>query len=224
MVNLLENHFQNNLHAILQYGSSTTSTHPADVDIMVVLKRKQHVSDDLLFLKKTIRLLSDTYWDMQLIYTNEMINDNNFSLDSHGCFFVLVLKEAKVLWGENPFLGITPDEREIIKSVVRKLQYYVFRARQMFLGEIYRSKDRNLLFHRKKLLMAMVSIMLCNNPKPSKNVLDDFTKLYPEYLKDSEKSMLCVQEKEIPIENALTIYEKLYDLALSIEKLHGRPL
>jgi hypothetical protein len=216
VVNSFVDYFKTNLQSVLLYGSSTTSVHPADIDIIIVLKRKESVSKNLQFLKRISRNFPDVYFDLQLMYAREINDPDTFSLDSHGCFFYLVLKEAQIFWGMNPFIASTPNNKKVVESVVRKLQYYVFRARQMFLGETYRSKDKNPDFHRKKLLMAMVSILLCKNPKPSSMPLDDFVISYPEYLKESEIASINNDANPITIETAMPIYEKLYDLALDI--------
>lgn len=217
-IDLLVSYFAGNLRAVLQYGSSTTSTHPADIDILVVLQHKGDTSSDLRLLKKIERRFREIYFDLQLMYSEEITDVNNFSLDSHGCFIALVLKRANVLWGHNPFVDATPDREEVKKSIVRKLQYYIFRARQMFLGEPYRSKDKSRDFHRKKLLMAIVSLLLFNNSTLYTDPLKEFIRRHPECLTGVEADMLRNRVKPLSITLALPIYEKLYNLALELTK------
>ncbi len=206
--------FKENLQAILYYGSSVLQNSHTDVDIAIILKKKIAPSKDLYELRRIASQFPEIIFDLSITYCEEITTANNFSHDSHGCFFVYVFKEAAVLWGENPFLDVTPDLEALRESVVRKLQYYVFRARQMLIGETYQIKDKNRDFHRKKILMGLTGILLCRSLKLPESPLEDFEANYPGYLTSQEIRALSMGKKPLSIREAHPIYEKLYTFGL----------
>ncbi len=208
--------FGDNLVGVLLYGSSLTSTHPADLDLLVLLNNKADVCADLMALKAFKEKYPAVYFDLQLIYAQEYSDPNNFSLDSHGCFFLAILRRAHVLWGVNPFVSLEASPEAILKSAVRKLQYYSFRARQMYLGEAYRSKDQNRDFHRKKLIMAMTDVLLAVGQEAPLDVLAKFCQVFPDQLTPTEVEILSSTGLPLDIHDAIGLYEKLYSIVLNL--------
>lgn len=210
--------FGGNLLSVLQYGSTLTSTHPADMDLLVVVRDKFDPRADLDFLRQVTVDFPEIHFDLQLLYAEEIHDADNFSLDSHGCFFVSILQQARVLWGTNPFLHMQPSPIEVARSVTRKLQYYCFRARQMYIGEAYRSKDRNHDFHRKKLIMAMGDLLLAAGIQASGDVRRFFSEHFPSILSRKELDAMAPASQPLLIADAISIYEKLYSLALDLSR------
>lgn len=208
--------FGDNLVGVLLYGSTLTSTHPADVDMLILLRVKADVCADLLAMKTFKSNFPTVYFDLQVIYADEYRDADNYSLDSHGCFFQAILSRAQVLWGENPFLKLQPSQEEVRKSVVRKLQYYCFRARQMYLGEAYRSKDQNHDFHRKKLIMALTDVLLAVGEPVPRNSLNRFCEKFPGVLTAEDIEIVNSTGLPLQIEEAMVLYEKLYNFVLNL--------
>lgn len=207
--------FGENLMGILIYGSTMRITKPHDVDILVILKQKKDAITDLDILKKILPTI-DNRPDMQLVYSDEIGNGNTFSLDTHGPFIIEQLKRALVLYGLNPFVGIEIISEIRSASVLQKLQYYTFRARQEFLGYLVISKDRNKDFHRKKILFAMQDLLIAQTREgiDPVTVITRFSEVFPGVLKSSELERIVTDTEVLNIREALPYYECLYNQAL----------
>jgi len=209
--------FKSNLLSILLYGSNIKKVSKKnDIDLIIILKEKNSSSKDLRILRRVLQTRKD-FVDLQLLYEKELINGDTFSLDTHGQFIIEELKKAIPLYGDNPFVGFFLSISLIQLSIMHKLQYYVFRARQEYLGYGFSTKDKSKDFHRKKIIMAMLDLLLAKQItiNDQKNILKIFIKNFPGVIKDEFYSLLN-EKKLLDIEEAMPIYEVLYDKALSI--------
>ena len=208
--------FKDNLSSILCYGSTTENPlETNDVDIIIILKNKHDIQKDMALLKK-ILVQEQKNIDTQLMYEKELANGNVFSLDTHGPFIVEELKKAIPLYGDNPFIKLNIYNDVRLASVIQKLQYYVFRARQASLGNPILTKDKNGNFHRKKLKMAMLDLLIAKQVtlNNSDDIIKTFIKYYPKII-TKEFQFLLDRAKPLESLEALPIYEALYDEALS---------
>ncbi len=215
LVNKLISGFKENVLSILLYGSAIeNNSETNDVDIIIILKNKNNIINDIKLIKEHI--LEKNNIDAQLLYEKELTSGNTFSLDTHGQFIVEELKQALPLYGDNPFMKLNINQEICKASVIQKLQYFVFRARQASLGYAILTKDNNHDFHRKKLKMAMLDLLIAKQVKVNKSedIIEVFNKHYPEII-TKEFQALFNQRKSLEPLEALPIYESLYDEALS---------
>jgi esterase/lipase len=104
--------------------------------------------------------------------------------------------------------------------VVAKIQYYVFRARQLFLGYQVGAKDKSNDFHKKKIILAMQDVLFFNGVYSKDDVINRFKKHHPETLTNNDYLMLTGRDNDIT--KYLPIYENIYSLVLTLAK--ERPL
>ena len=168
------------------------------------------------------RLDATIHLDLQLIYEREIAQAEHFSLDSHGVFFCYILQHATVLYGFNPFLTKQPSILNTQRSVVNKLQYYVFRARQQALGIDVPTKHPSKDFHRKKILLAVQDILLMRHKKLALTSVTVFSKHFPKFFSPAHVRLLK-DKKPLSIEQALPIYEQLYLLAQQLVHAPTKP-
>lgn len=209
--------FKDNLRSILLYESDIKDiAEKNDIDMIIVLKIKRSSSKDIRIIRQFLHSEKKNV-DLQILYEKELANGNAFSLDSHGQFIVEELKHAIPLYGDNPFTSLSPSIPMVQLSVIQKLQYYVFQARQEYLGYNFPTKDQSKDFHRKKLRMAMLDLLLAKQItlKKSEDVIEIFIQNYPGIITDKFRFSLN-KKTPLNIEEALPIYEALYDEALSL--------
>ncbi|MCX6813496.1 MAG: hypothetical protein NTV77_03425 [Candidatus Azambacteria bacterium] len=211
-VKIIKQKFSNNLRSVLFYGSAKEGAEFNDFDIIVILQNKINPLSDLSLLKE-IKNQEAGNIDLQLIYSEEIFHPSMFSLDTHGSFILKILKNAKVLEGENPFTNFEPESKDLKRSVLAKIQYYIFRARQAFMGyEIY-SKDKGSNFHQKRILLAIQDILFYDNVVLEENILNQFKRRYPSIFTDNELIILS-DKSDASLGTVIPMYEKLYSLAL----------
>ncbi len=207
--------FKNNLSSILLYGSNLDQYRKTnDIDMIIILKIKKSSLEDLKKIREILCGIEKDI-DLQLLYEKELTDGNTFSLDTHGQFIVEELKNAIPLYGENPFVLLFPSAQICQLSIVQKLQYYIFRARQELLGYNFSTKDQSKDFHRKKIKMAMLDLLLAKQItlKTTENIFKVFIQNYPKTITDNFH-LLLKERAPLEIEGALPIYEALYDEAL----------
>lgn len=214
VVNGLLNSFGQRLCSVLLYGSRArqTNSEHSDADIVIVLSREHgKENSDIASLKEVLSPQSNLRPDTQLIYEDELIDTRWLSLDTHGSFIALELQKASILYGNNPFEFLQPSREEIIMSVVRKLQYYVFRLRQLSFGKEFHSKDAPIIdFHRKKIQMAVTDLSYIM-PESPEEILDDRSRTQFE------------SEHPLSVSSSLKIMEELYEKAREVAKVY-KPL
>lgn len=202
-----------NVHAVLLYGS-TVDGYGYDIDLLVILDQKQDVLGDTQKLRAIRENYSDVKLDLQLLYLEELVPENSFSLDAHGAFIVSVLKSAITLFGTNPFLAMEPDALCVASDALQKIQYYIFRARQAAFGCGVLHKDTNPDLHRKKLKKIMQDILLANGMSVKSDEIEKkFFALHTTVFNQQEMD-LFTSDQSLEILEALPLYERLYHFAL----------
>lgn len=202
-----------NLSSILLYGSSKQKKDFWDIDFLVILKDNHFKLNDLNELKKIAKEFSGFTLDLQFVYIKELKSPNVFSLDAHGAFFSRILKRATVLYGDNPFLDFEPSRKQLLVSLVTRIQRYLFHARQEYILGGRHNKDRNPLFHQKYVIRSMFDLLMMN-----KEWLENYEvkiliqRKYPNVF--SEKDWEILLSNSDNIEHYILLYEKVYDLAL----------
>jgi hypothetical protein len=213
----LQEHFDDNLHSVLLYGSSLLYKNYWDLDLMILLKEKKHPKKDLVFLKKIFKNHKGAVLDLQLFYLKEVENPDLFSLDAHGAFFSSILAKANVLFGENPFVLHAPSSQIITVSLINRIQRYIFQARQEYLGIVRHNKDRNPKYHQKHLLRTIFDLMLLFEPcKDADEAEVLFYIRYPNAFSTQQKTLIETSKGDIS--DFIEMYEIVYDIALEISK------
>jgi predicted nucleotidyltransferase len=216
LVGQIVSKFKDNLRSVLLYGSAARGAGKTnDLDMVMVLKTKNSSLKDLQIIKEILHD-GENNVDLQLLYQKELTNGNTFSLDTHGAFVIEELKNAIPLYGDNPFRLLYPSSQMYQLSVVQKLQYYVFRARQACMGYNFSTKDQSEDFHRKKIRMAMLDLLIAKNISVEKSdtIFEVFIKHYPGIITKTFHT-LFTRKTPLEINEALPLYEALYDEALS---------
>lgn len=213
MVDQLKDKFGDKLRSILVYGSVLRDKAPSDIDLIVLLKEKDTI-EDLKKLKQVTEDYEDGVLDMQLLYNEEIVNPKLFSLDTHGSFFVEVLKHSKAVYGDNPFDEIVTENEDRQRSALNKVQNYMFRARQEAIGLGRHSKDINPFYHRKKIMRIMDDIMIFDgNLGDRTEIIKRFIVSYPDVLNESDMKIMS-EDKVYSIEEYMVLYEKLYSFLI----------
>jgi len=153
-----------NVACILLHGSLLFNPHlsPQDVDLVVVLKRKDR--RDCVLLRKLIvqSRLSRLSIQLHLVYMEEIpTNADFFSLHTCGPFFIYHLRQAEVLFGENVFDTVSgPSDYHLQLSLLQKIQQYTFQLRNLVVktgriseGELRQVRKRSIVV-LKDLLMS----------------------------------------------------------------------
>lgn len=216
---LLTQHFVdaygNNLRSVLFYGSSVMGA-GHDLDILIILKTKSNANEVTEKLSRIKNQYSKHRLDLQLVYENELREANLFSLDAHGTFIIPVLRKAQVLFGDNPFKNLYPDEANLASDILQKIQYYIFKARRTAIGYTNSYTDTNPDIHRKKILKIIYDINLAElGATDYFKTLSLFQKRHPHVL-DAKDFAILRKRSVLRIKDALMIYEKLYSLALAL--------
>src|SRR3989344_857558 len=141
--------FRPNLTSVLLYGSSKSGGDFWDIDFLIILKKNRLKLDDLNQFKEIAKKFTDLTLDLQFMYEKEVKSPDTFSLDAHGAFFTKILKRATSLYGSNPFLDFEPTRRQLLVSLVTRIQRYLFHARQDYIIGGRHNKDRNPKYHQK---------------------------------------------------------------------------
>ena len=216
----IQEEFTNNLLSVLVYGSVIRGEDNSDLDLIVILRRKEDCGSDIKKLSNIIDTNSNEKFDMQLFYENEIMNSKLFSLDAHGSFFLEILKNAYPLFGSNPFISLQLEEEERQRGALNKIQNYIFRVRQEAMGLGRHSKDSNPLYHKKKILRVIDDILIFDGDfEDGSNNLETFLKSYPEILSKTEISKI-IGDTAYQLQDYLEIYEKLYSFIIKKANKH----
>lgn len=211
----LIHHFSKNLSSVLLYGSSTKQEKFWDLDLLILLHSKNTPAEDLSFLKTIFSTYQEHTLDLQLFYAEEVVCANTFSLDAHGAFFSKVLSDATVLYGENPFSKLTPNEDLVTISLLNRIQRYIFQARQEYLGVGRFNKDKNPEYHKKHLRRTLLDVMMlfgtCYDVNEAERA---FKKLYPNVF--TKKEWDVFEHASGTIEEYISLYEKVYEIAQEV--------
>lgn len=213
----LHEQFGSQVVGALLYGSAIRGERWWDTDLLVVLRAKADVLGDLRRLRALRQEHRRLKLDLQLVYLDEIASQHAFSLDAHGAFLVPVLREAHVVLGLNPYRTVRVSRHALRSSVVRKLQYYVFRARQDAMGVRVPHKDgHSTRFHRKRLILAMQDILLANTG--SLISVDAapcaFERMFPGAVAPS--LLRTLGSGKLTERESLLFWQQLYDLTLRL--------
>lgn len=211
-------YFKDNLLSIILYGSSQEKNDFWDLDLIVVLKTKGSVINDLLFLKKITHEFGEETLDLQLFYSYEISSAEMFSLDAHGSFFSKILASATVIYGENPFLSMNPEPEAVVTSLINRIQRYVFQARQEYIGRGRHNKDNNPLYHQKHLRRALFDLMFMYTPcRDDKHAEELFKEHFPTGLNNEDWMFLGSESDDIT--KYIILYEKIYKIAIETSRI-----
>lgn len=213
-----ESYFKERLHTILQIGSSINAEKDInDIDLIIILKIKEQL-DDLLEVRKILRLYEDFTFDVQVINLSD-INNQTFSHFSHGIFFAKFLAEANTIFGDNPFCDLKIDKKLVLVSVIQKIQYYYFRAKAFILENKYLNdlNQKDYSYHKKKILLMLIDYWLAKNNevlslKSSSDILMIMKTLN---LKDIDiLNFLTSDYRPYKFEDIFIIYDKVYKMIM----------
>jgi len=202
-----------NVSSILLYGSIKLGGDFWDVDILIILKENKFEFGDLNLLKKIAQEFSGAVLDLQFMYEEEIKSPNIFSLDAHGAFFTRILKRATVLYGKNLFLNFEPNEKQLLVSLVTRIQRYLFHARQEYILGGRHNKDKNPKYHQKHVMRSMFDLLMMTQEwLENEDVKDLINKKYPGIFSKEDWNILSSDSDNI--EDYIILYEKIYSLVL----------
>jgi hypothetical protein len=207
------NKLESNLDSILLYGSSRLSGDFWDIDFLIILKENKFYFTELNLLKKIAQEFKGITLDLQFMYEKEIKSPNIFSLDAHGAFFTRILKRATPLYGLNPFSNFEPSKKQLLVSLVVRIQRYLFHARQEFILGGRHNKDRNPKYHQKHVIRSMFDLLMMNQEwLENDEVKDLINSKYPKVFTNEDWKMLSSESDDI--KDYVLLYEKVYNLAL----------
>lgn len=176
----IKENFGNRLISILIYGSNIhkmaygNGNLTNDVDMVIIFDKSE--SEDLDILA-TIFKKYPCDIQLQLLYkkTDFPIDSNLYSINTHGPFFISRLKNAKAIYGPNPFENLKIKQNDLMsKDLLFKIQQYIYEMRNHILKDNTKIKD----FFTKKLywiifdyLVAMNEIDVTRTNLESKEIL-----------------------------------------------------
>lgn len=202
-----------NVSSVLLYGSSKAGQNYWDVDILVILKENKFNKDILNTLTEIAKEFNEQTLDLQFVYEKEIKSPDLISLDAHGAFFSRILKRAVSLYGVNPFLEYEPSRRQLVVSLVTRIQRYLFHARQEYILGGRHNKDRNSLYHKKHVLRSMFDLLLIHKEwLENDEVMELFVKKYPNVFTIDDWDILGSNSDNV--DDYVLLYEKVYNLAL----------
>lgn len=205
----------------LLYGSRTTGRNKekSDYDIVVILDEAK--AGDIESIKALNK--GGLNSDLQLTYAKELPSDADFiSWDSSGPFYYFVISSAITIIGKNPFdLVKPPDEKAILISTLSKMQYYIYRIRQIMLGSS--KNNTNALYFTKCIppIMRMIIELQGKWYGDEFDAMEDFNYMFPNVFSDEEiKKMQMAIENDKPLEmnEVYSIYTKLYHTSINFLK------
>lgn len=204
----------NDISSILLYGSSKLSLDYWDIDILIVLKENKFNKDILNALTEIADEFDEQILDLQFVYEKEIKSADLISLDAHGAFFSRILKRAVSLYGVNPFLEYEPSRKQLVVSLVTRIQRYLFHARQEYILGGRHNKDRNSLYHKKHILRSMFDLLMIHREwLENDEIKAIFTKKYPDVFTANDWNILDSNSDDVG--DYILLYEKVYDIALT---------
>lgn len=205
-------YFNDNLKCILHLGSSVEiKNKPNDIDIIVILNKRE-TSEDVKVVREIVSKIKGVV-DIQVI-SMEDIDSWNFSHFTHGQFFAYFLKEAKVIFGENPFINIFIPEKIVDASVFQKVQYYYCKAKNFFIknDDINRMMNiKEYSLHQKKILLMLLDFWVTKEKIVLEKEKADFgqilTELGLDRIYEAEKEFFTLKFKEMSFARMFDLYQ-----------------
>lgn len=185
---------KSNLEVLLLLGSRmrVAETIFSDYDFICVLKRH-----NVRHLTRLRNLVAQTsfYTDMPVMFCNEIPDDpNEFSVANQGCYYLEVLKRARVLHGQNIFLEYSsPTPKALRFSLIQKIfEYHMNMRRQYVDANRSLSPVGNYMINR-RMIKAVQDLewALGNDPEMAEQFLvKQFLERYPKVLTTRQRELL----------------------------------
>jgi hypothetical protein len=197
------------LRSVLLFGSAAHGE-GHDLDTVIVLRDDA----DFAAVLPTVRTAIASFnWpiDAHVVRESEAVR-RPFSLNTQGTYFLPILQGAVVLHGDNPYLSVTVTPEELTADALRKVQHYVFRARQAAVGCNRTEKpdaDRWIKFLRK----CSYDILAACGDRPSfREAPRVFSRRWPEVIAPDALAGL-EDSSDVTLERVLPFLERLYAAA-----------
>ncbi len=155
----LEDLFGKRLDSVLGYGSffSNSDGNFSDVDLVIVLDKYR---DDDCESIRDARLPKAIGLPLSplILYKENILPDGIFfSANTCGPFFLRRLKEARVLFGSNPFIGILEPGKLIVDvSLLQKIQQYNYQLKTEYFNLLDNQFSAARLYLQKKRIRMML--------------------------------------------------------------------
>lgn len=122
------------LIGLLLIGSEERQDETVFSDVDLVLVGDQIALTDYGAMRELVRNLS-YFVDLAVVLRRELPDaPESFQMGAQGCYFVPVLKHARVLYGVNPFSGLgDPDPAMVHESIFRKVAEYALAMRRAYI-------------------------------------------------------------------------------------------
>jgi hypothetical protein len=122
------------LVALLRIGSREKLDETAFSDTDLILLGTDLDRESLRSIRHIVRNL-DCLVDMPVIQKSELpSNPDSFQMGTHGCYFVRILKQSRVIYGTNFFSTYPEPSRAAIRaSIFRKIAEYTWSARRSYI-------------------------------------------------------------------------------------------
>jgi predicted nucleotidyltransferase len=197
------------LRSVMLFGSAAHGV-GHDLDMVFITSDKLDYTTALPTIRHALAALA---WpiDAHIVRESE-VTRRPFCLNTQGAYLLPILKEAVVLFGNNPYLAVEATHEDLAADALRKVQHYVFRLRQAAVGCNRTEKpeaDRWLKFLRK----CAYDVLAVHGVKPSFHEAPrTFAERWPEVFTTDETQSLD-ESDEATLEQVLPLMERLYAAA-----------
>lgn len=203
------------LSSVLLFGSAAQGS-GQDLDLVIVLTDS---TDFAVALPSVRAVIAEFGWpiDAHVVRASET-RQRPFCLNTQGVYLLPILQKAVVLHGRNPFLTSTYSPDDLAADTFRKIQHYVFRARQAAVGCNRTEKpddNRWLKFVRK----CSFDILAATGSLPDfAEAPRTVSERWPDVISPDEAAAID-QTQPISLEQALPLLERIYAAAPRILNL-----
>jgi len=154
---------------LLQIGSNANHDNTVFSDVDLILLGKDFSKNNWQSLRNTVRQV-DFLIDIPVILSSQLpVNPDLFQMGTHGCYFVIVLKGAKVIQGKNSFDTYPSPTNDAVRvSLFRKISEYSWMVRRAFVeSNRDRSVYQNYQINSRLLKMVKDLLWLLDMSEPS---------------------------------------------------------
>ncbi len=172
---------------------------------------------DIAIIKNLKKTSAIRNFDVNILYADELPrNTDLFSWDSTGPVFYRVFMDATAIIGENPFkYNRPPGEDAIVRSVMFKMQYFLYRIRKFMLedGKSYNAKH---YFIKRLPVAARTTLMLKGVWYSSEiDALKNFSMFFPTAFSHTEISTMLRSQRDpsaVDTRTLYSLYKRFYTL------------